>query len=525
MPTPPELTAFSLGPWRVDPQRDTLVDGGRSVKLEPRTMRLLCVLAEAGGGLVRTDALLDAVWPQVVVTPGSLYEAVAQLRKILGQDAITTVPRKGYCLGVQAVRDSQPGAAEPTGASSTSALGRHSLAVLPLRARLLPESHDFIRDSLLDDLIAELSRHPQLTVVALGTMLSFEGKSSAMARDIGRELGAAYVVDGLLEARGDLLSVRIQLVSTGEGTQSWIDSVEVPLASWWETAGIVVGRLARALNLELLGQAAKAPAVQGAEQSQALMLASRAWVELFARQETRAATTQASLWAQDARALAPGLALASVCLAFCRWRESQFGWGDVAPQALRAQALEHAERAVALDEREPDAQYVLGLVAYSLGQTARAEESLRQCLRLSGSHAPAHGLLALIRTRRGHPQEAAALCERAFALSPREPLRVVWYLALAWANLALQDYRAAFEASQQAMAVNPDFGTAYLAGAAAAQQLGLVEDAGRWVAFLRERTVFNSLQAVRERLPPAREPAHREQMDQLLSLLADAGLA
>lgn len=489
-------------------------------------MRLLCVLAEARGSLVRTDALLDAVWPQVVVTPGSLYEAVAQLRKILGRDAITTVARKGYRLALPAACG-QPAATEER--RYIPSLGPHSLAVLPLRARLLPANHGFIGECLLDDLIAELSRQPQLTVVALGTMLSYgqttDPPGGAIARDIGRELGAAYVVDGLVQASGAMLSVRIHLVATQEGTQNWIDSIEVPLASWWETAGLVAGRLARALNVELLGQAAKAPVVQNGAPSQALMLASRAWVELFARQETRAATTQAAVWAQDARDLAPDFALASLCLAFCRWRESQFGWGDATPQALRAQALEHAEHAVALEGREPDAHYVLGLVAYSLGQTARAEESLRQCLRLSGSHAPAHGLLALIRTRRGHPEEAAALCARAFALSPREPLRVVWFLALAWASLALKNYRAAFEASQQAMAVNPDFGTAYLTGAAAAHQLGLAEEAQAWIAFLRQRTVFNSLQAVRERLPPAREPAHQAQMKQLLGLLADAGLA
>ncbi|APW36067.1 hypothetical protein RD110_01640 [Rhodoferax koreense] len=511
-----------LDRWRVDAQLDTLHDGERSVKLEPRTMRLLCVLAAANGALVRTEALMDAVWPQVVVTPGSLYEAVAQLRKVLGAQAIATVPRKGYRLALAVVTEEPSPVASAAGAATS--LGPHSLAVLPLRARLLPHSHGFIRESLLDDLIAELSRHPQLTVVSLGTMLNYEGHHRPGAREAGRELGTAYVVDGLLEVQGDTLSVRVQLVAVDQGTQTWIDTVELPLAHWWDTAGIVVGRLARALNLELLGHAAGVRTPQGPAQSQALMLASRAWVDLFARPETRAVTAQASAWSQQALALAPELPMASVCQAFCRWRESQFGWGDAAPAVLRAQALQHAERAVTLDPREPDAHYVLGLVAYSLGQTARAEEGLRQCLRLSGSHAPAHGLLALIRTRRGHPEEAAALCARAFALGPREPLRVIWYLALAWANLALHDYRGAFEASQQAMAVNPDFGTAYLTGAAAAHQLAATEEARSWIAVLRERTVFKSLQAVEERLPPAREAAHRQQMDELLALLAAAGL-
>jgi hypothetical protein len=130
----------------------------------------------------------------------------------------------------------------------------------------------------------------------------------------------------------------------------------------------------------------------------------------------------------------------------------------------------------------------------------------------------------MVRTRRGYPEEAAALCARAFALSPREPLRVVWYLALAWANLALHDYSGAFEASQQGMAVNPDFATLYVTGTAAAQQLGAVDDVRRWVAYLRERTVFNSQSAVRERLAPPRTASHVEQRDRLMSLLAAAGL-
>lgn len=514
----PDTSPFTLGPWQVDPQLDTLHDGQRSVKLEPRTMRLLCTLAQAQGSLARTETLLDTVWPQVVVTPGSLYEAVAQLRKILGPGAIATVPRKGYRLVLPAIMST------PAQAVPAPALGPHALAVLPLRARQLPDSHAFICESLLDELIAELSRHPQLVVVALGTMLSYAGQERLSPQDIGRELGAAYVVDGLLELRGDALCVRVQMVSTAHGTQSWVDAVELPLAAWWETASLVAGRLARALNLELLDQAARAPALSGPDASQAQALASRAWIELFARPETREVTARAQMWAEQAFALAPGLPLTGVCLAFCHWRHAQFGWGSVAAPAQRALALQHAEQAVALDPREPDAHYVLGLVAYSLGQTARAEEALRHCMRLSGSHAPAHGLLALIRTRRGHPHEAAALCARAFALSPREPLRVVWHLALAWAGLALHNYRAALDASQQAMAVNPDFGTAYLTGAAAAQQLGATEEARAWVTFLRERTTFHSLQAVRERLPPAREAAHREQMDQLLGLLAAAGM-
>jgi DNA-binding winged helix-turn-helix (wHTH) protein/tetratricopeptide (TPR) repeat protein len=522
--SPPDLASspFQLGPWRVEPSLDALRQDGRSVKLEPRTMRLLCVLAQAQGELVRTAELLERVWPKLVVTSGSLYEAIVQLRKVLGTDAIATVPRKGYRLTMLAQRQSPN---DEAAGGAPAALGPRSLAVLPFRLRGLPDSHAFVRESLLDDLIAELSRGSALAVVARGTMLSYVGEAGISPREVGRDLGAAFVVDGLLELRDEHLRVRVEVVDTAAGTQTWVDTVELPLAAWWETGGLVADRLARALNLNLLELAARSStAVDMAVEPKAMMLATRAWVELVARSEKRDVTERAWAWAAEARALSPRLALASVCLAFCHWRAAQFGWGDAAPVGLRAKALQHAEEAIELAPREPDAHYVLGLVAYSVGQTLRAEQSLRHCLELSASHAPAYGLLALIRTRRGHAEEAAELCARAFALSPREPLRVVWHLAQAWAGLALGDFEAALQASRNAMAVNPDFATSYLTGLAAAQQLGSTDEARAFLAFLREHTVFRSLSAVRERLPPAREPAHRQQMDALLTWLAAAGL-
>jgi len=512
---------FTVGRWAADPSVDELQVDGQIVKLEPRTMRLLSVLAQTPGELVSTDQLMDSVWPGVIVTPGSLYEAVAQLRKVLGPGHIDTVPRKGYRLVAPVVREPLLAAepAEPT----TPSLGPRSVAVLPFRTRELPDSHAFVSESLADDLIADLSRQPGLVVIARGTMLGYVGLELP-PKEISRQLGVRYVVDGLLELRGPSLHATVQLVDTSQGTQSWADAIDLPLNSWHDAGHLVSGRLARALNFELLDLSARASAPSEPSDPQAMVLATRSWLELFGRPETRLSNQRASQWANKALSLDPRSALASTCLAFCRWREAQFGWAGTPPQALLQQAVAHVEHAIDLGPRDPDAYYVMGLVAYGLGEAARAEEALQHTLRLSSSHAPAYGLLALIRTRRGHPEEAYALCDRAFALSPREPLRVVWHLSKAWAALAMGDYELALEESQRAMAVNPDFSTCYLTGAAAAQQLGATRSTSAWVAFLRERTVFNSLQAVRSRLPPSSGEPHAKQIEQVVELLRQAGL-
>src|SRR5258708_38300879 len=83
---PPHNHVMRVGAWRVDPTIDEISKDGTSVKLEPRTMRLLVCLAEHAGQVVSVEQLLDQVWKGVIVTPNSLYHAVAELRRVLGDD-------------------------------------------------------------------------------------------------------------------------------------------------------------------------------------------------------------------------------------------------------------------------------------------------------------------------------------------------------------------------------------------------------------------------------------------------------
>src|SRR6202051_2341207 len=75
-----------IGAWRVDPALDEISRDGTSVKLEPRTMRLLVCLAKHTGQVVSVEKLLDEVWTGVVVTPNSVYQAGAGLRRVFGED-------------------------------------------------------------------------------------------------------------------------------------------------------------------------------------------------------------------------------------------------------------------------------------------------------------------------------------------------------------------------------------------------------------------------------------------------------
>lgn len=516
-PTDASPTPFTIGPWTVHAMHDRVERDGESHKLEPRLMRLLLTLAGAGGKVVPAASLLATVWAGVVVTPSSLYESISRLRKLLGRDeqgqhALESVPRKGYRLRWPVTVGTSPG------------LGAQSIAVLPFEAVDLDGTLQFIPQSLVGGLIGELSRQPELAVVARGTMIEFAQRRESPV-DLGRQLGVRSVVDGRIRRRGpDLLAIEAELIDVPSGLQTWAETIELPASHWSQSAALVIGRLARALTFESQAGTLSHGSEVPAEALPARSLATQAWVELFARPETAETNRRACDWATEALKRDPRCGLAEICLATCCWRAGQFGWDGLSEEEARGRAHDHAERAIALAPNEPDAHYVLALIAYGRGETVRAEEALRQCLRLSASFAPAYGLLALVRTRLGHPEEAPALCDRALALSPREPLRAVWYLALAWSALAQRDYAAALEAAQRGMAANPALPTNYAAGAAAAQALGEKDLAARWVALLRERSVFRSVPAFLRRMPVATSAAHRRQMQEAAGWLARAGL-
>src|ERR1700722_13950449 len=98
-----DIPAIRIGAWRVEAAREQISKGTTTVKLERRSMQLLLCLAEQPGQVLSVEELLDRLWAGVVVTPDSVYHAVASLRRILGDDAneptyIANIPRRGYSL-------------------------------------------------------------------------------------------------------------------------------------------------------------------------------------------------------------------------------------------------------------------------------------------------------------------------------------------------------------------------------------------------------------------------------------------
>ena len=133
-----ETRRLLVGEWLVEPALDQMSRAGEIIKLEPRTMRLLMRLADAQGQVVSSKQLLHEVWPGVIVGSASLYQAVSQLRKLLGDadetpSYVATVPRKGYRL-IARVRtpplSTSPGDAVP----ASPAVSVNQVSAIPVAA-------------------------------------------------------------------------------------------------------------------------------------------------------------------------------------------------------------------------------------------------------------------------------------------------------------------------------------------------------------------------------------------------------
>jgi DNA-binding winged helix-turn-helix (wHTH) protein/tetratricopeptide (TPR) repeat protein len=503
-----ETARMTVGRWHADPAADTLTLDGRTVKLEPRTMRLLVALAERPGEVCTSEALLDTVWPGVVVTGQSLYQAIGELRSALRDDTLTgefiaTVPRKGYRL-VAPVRQGPLPASKPVAMplNPPPTPAARTIAVLPFRDLGLPAQLSFLLETLLGDLVLELSRQPGLTTIGRGTMLAYRGLTVSPRR-IADDLNVRYVVDGAIAHVDGRLSISCDLIDASNEAVLASESIEVPAANWPELGQRVVGRLVRVWRLEMSEHAARGVDAGGPERGSALEQAMRAWVELYCRPQTRDSNARAWKWAAEAVRRDASVGAAWNVLAYCEYRAVQFDWQDEQPSIRLADAVAHAERATALSPSDPDAHYTLGLVLFTSGELLRAEASLRHCLRISASYAPAYGLLALVANAGGHPEKAFELCARALALSPREPLRAIWHWGEACAASMLDREGEALAYAARGIAANPAFPNCYLAAAVAARRLGREQEAARFISVLLT-TAFRSIERVRQRVPVMR---------------------
>jgi adenylate cyclase len=262
---------------------------------------------------------------------------------------------------------------------------RLSIAVLPFSNLSGDPDQDYFSDALTEDLTTDLSRIEGAFVIARNTMQTYRGKAVDV-KQLGRELGVRYLLEGSVRRAENQVRVTAQLVDAETGAHLWAERFDRGAADLLTLQAEVTGQIARMLNLQLM-EAESQRATRGRPDTlEAIDYARKAWAELWTKPLTQETNAQALADLEQARALDPTVPEIWTNLAVAYQRAVFFGWSPSREESLRL-AREAAERAVTLDPRSADAHYVLGLILRFQGDLDRLREASETVVALNPNHA------------------------------------------------------------------------------------------------------------------------------------------
>jgi TolB-like protein/DNA-binding winged helix-turn-helix (wHTH) protein/Tfp pilus assembly protein PilF len=456
-----------IGCWRVDPALDEISRDGTAVKLEPRTMRLLLCLAEHAGEVVSVEQLLDQVWKDVIVTPNSVYHAVAALRRVLGDSTkdptyIANILRRGYrlvapvapWLDLPAVthpespaipeKESLPPQTPATTAPGSRIrwfalalliplalvlsymyVGRSTphkamLVVLPFQNLSGDAGQDYFSDGMTEELITQLgSLDPnRLGVIARTSSMHYKGSHEDVA-EIARDLGVNYLLEGSVRGSRERVRVTAQLIATNDQTHLWAESFDRDSSDVLRLQGEVARAIADKIQLTLSEQTTARLTRTPSLDPQA----HEAYLQGLQAENlrTRQGSEQAIAEFTRAIALEPKYADAYAGLA------RTYSLGTVvalgAPAEMWRRAGDAAVKALQLDDSVASAHTTMGFVhAHTDHDWPAAEREFHRGIELNPSDAWAHFFYSnSFLSPFGRHDEAIAEMKTAIRLDPISP--------------------------------------------------------------------------------------------------------
>jgi TolB-like protein/Flp pilus assembly protein TadD len=362
-----EITAYLFGPFRLEIVERRLLRDGSHVPLTAKVFDILLLLVRNSGRLVHKDELMKEIWPDIVVEENNLTVNMSALRKALGKrdngpEYIETVPRRGYRFisALQTVRGQNDILADASAVLEEKVSLReqvaNSLAVLPLTNASADPNLEYFSDGISESIINNLSRLPQLRVMARNTSFRFRGPE-VDAQRVGRELNVRAVLVGRVLRLNGRIVISAELVDVADGAQIWGEQYNRQASDILNVQTEIAKEVSENLRLKLTEDERKGLAQQPTQNIEAYHLYLKGrylWNKYYMK-----SVQKGLAYFQQAIDIDPeyALAYAGVADSYYRLSSTQLRPTEALPKAKAA-----AIKALELDETLSEAHASLGLV-------------------------------------------------------------------------------------------------------------------------------------------------------------------
>ncbi len=506
---------FSFGPFVLEPDTGTLWRQGVPVPVSYRGALLLTEMLRRPGDVLSKSELLDAGWRGMAVEEGNLSVQVAALRKLLGpspdgSDWIATIPRVGYRF-TAAVSRRDAGAIAADGEDRGP-----SIAVLPFTNLSEDPEQEHFAYGLAEDIITRLSRLRALFVSARNSSFTYKGRSVDV-KQIGRDLGVRYVLEGSVRRSGQRLRTTAQLNDAVRGLQVWAEHYDGDVADFFDLQDRITESVIAALEPQIYAAENTRLRSHAPESLDAWGFVMRAMPSVWTWGSAADIET-AQLLLGRALAIDPAYARASSLLAWTHAAQVQLGWVEAADGLPAALAM--AERGIDGDPDDPWGHLAAGYVHMVSRRFQPAVDELSEAIDRNPSFAMVHVILGSTYGYGGMADPGLHHLAIATRLGPRDYTQAGNLSSAGLCHLMAGRYAEAIDLERRAVQLRPNFGTAWRTLAAAAGLAGEVDAASE--ALRRARHLHPSLNA--DWVEKHHPIVHAEDRARYLSGLRVAGL-
>ena len=463
-----------------------------------------------GDGVNVAARLQEAAAPAGICISGVVQEQirgkVAFPIAPLGERRLKNIPHPVAIYRVDWRMDDPSETGVLAGPGSLVLPDRPSIAVLPFANMSGDPEQEYFTDGLSEDIITALSRYRWFFVIARNSSFAYKGRAVDI-KQVARELGVRYVLEGSVRKAGNRLRVTGQLIDAETGVHLWAERYDRDMADIFAIQDEITASVVGAIEPEILmGEGRRAVRKPTANLDAYDCCMRGMWSHY---QLTKEQVEEAIRWHRRAIALDPGFGRAHMALARALMSYIHFGFSDDVARD-RAELAAAAGRAVAIDDRDPYSHYAMFFVHYLSGRLDAALLAAQRAIDLSPNFAFGHLSLGWVRLYLGHFAQSLDPLLRALRLTPNDPLAFLAMIKLSQAHYHLGNFEEAWHFSERALAVRR-LHVVLVMAIAVLGRLGRVDEARALFEELDGMTPPDAAGYWRV-VHPYADPAHREQL-------------